>query len=102
MLDSWVRECLAQTAWASGLLTLLQERCRAVFKRLREIRQNLLIALCLWALGFLMVAIGLVAFAAMLLAVWWREYPWQSLLGLSILYAGGGVWFIWNSIRRMS
>ncbi len=89
MLDSWVR-------------ALLQEQCRAVFKRLGEIRQNLLIALCLWALGFLMVAIGVVAFAAMLLVVWWREYPWQSLLGLSFLCAGVGAWFIRNSIRRVS
>jgi uncharacterized membrane protein YqjE len=102
MLEFLMRQLLDQTSWFGGLTTLLKARCLVALCRFKEIRQNLLVALCLWTLGFILVAISLVSFAAMLVMPWWRDYPLQALFLLSVLYAGAGVLFIRNSIRRVS
>lgn len=101
MLEFLIRLLADQTGWYSGLTAQIRAKCEASICRLREIRQNLFIALCFWALGFILVAISLASFAAVLVVAWWQDYPLQSLLVVSIAYAGAGGFFIRNSIRRI-
>ncbi len=102
MLESLITQLLNQAGWIGALVTAIQFECQAASRRINEIRQNLLVSLCLWALGFIFVAISLVSFAATLVMIWGREYPLQSLLLVSVIYAGAGFLLIQKSIRRVS
>lgn len=94
MIEFLMRKLLDQASWISRFSL-------AASTKLKEIRRNLLIALCLGALGFILVAISLVSLAVLIVMIGWQEFPILSLLFLSILYAGAGVFLIQRSIRRL-
>lgn len=94
MIDSLIRKFVDQTTWLSQLSL-------AASIKLKEIRRNLLIALCLGVLGFILVAISLVSLAVLIVMIGWHQFPILSMFFLSILYAGAGVFLIQKSIRRV-
>jgi uncharacterized membrane protein YqjE len=102
MDESWLQRMLARTGWIGTVIALLEIEWRAVSCRLRAFRKNLLIALCMAAIGFILIGISLIALGALLVASWWQEYPLQSLGVLTLLYAGVGVLMIGRSVRRIT
>lgn len=101
MHESWMQRLLKQTGLLGGLIAMLDVQWRAASCRLRAIRKNLLVALCMAAIGFILVGISLIALAVMLVAVWWRDYPLHALGGLSVLYASIGGVLIQRALRRI-
>ena len=81
---------------------MLEIELRMASSKLRDFRKNMLITLCMAAIGLILLGISLVALAVMLVAAWWQEYPLQSLAALSLLYAGVGGVMIERSVRRIS
>lgn len=97
MSESWAQQLLKQ----AGLIGVLSAQWFAASCRLRAIRKNLLIALCMAAIGFILVGISLISLAAMLISAWWLEYPLRALGGLTLLYAGIGFVLIQRAVRRI-
>lgn len=101
MHESWMQWLLKQTGLLGGLIAMLDVQWRAASCRLKAIRKNLLVALCMAAIGFMLVGISLVSFAALFVAAWWLEYPLHALGGVSVLYASIGGILIQRAIRRI-
>ncbi len=102
MLEPWMQRLLTQTGWIGGLVAVLETQWRVVSLRFRAFRKNLLIALWMAAIGLVLLAGSLMAFSALLVAAWWKDYPLQALGAMSVLYALGAFILIGRSVRRIA
>jgi nitrate reductase NapE component len=102
MLERLIQSFTLEKGWGSLLATLFELECQHVAKRIENFRKKIFMFLCIFAFGFVCIALGLIGFSVWVIQTCGTEHLIESLAALSFFFACIGVFFIRKALLLFS